>query len=144
MAKVNRSALVMHSVEQMFELVNNVRNYPSFLPWCSSTSVLSEGEADMTARLDVSKAGLHYSFTTHNQLQRPERIDIELVEGPFRSLKGHWTFQRLSDEACKVSLDLDFDFTGKLANLAMGKVFNQIAVTMVDAFCQQADVQYGS
>ncbi len=42
MTQVNRSALVLHSAEQMFDLVNDVRNYPAFLPgvrrpkWCLS------------------------------------------------------------------------------------------------------------
>lgn len=144
MTKVNKSALVLHSAEQMYELVNNVRHYPSFLPWCSGTAVIEESETELKARLDVSKAGFKYSFTTHNQMQAPERIDIALVEGPFKTFKGYWTFKKLNDEACKVTLDLDFDFTGKIASIAMGKVFNQIAVAMVDAFCQQADIQYGT
>lgn len=143
MAKVNKSALVMHSVEQMYELVNNVRDYPKFLPWFRNTTVLEESDAELVAKLEISKAGFNYSFTTRNEMQAPEVIDIQLVEGPFKTFKGHWTFTKLSEDACKVSFDLDFDFTGKLANLAMGKVFNQIAVSMVDAFCQQADVQYG-
>lgn len=144
MAKVNKSALVMHSAEQMYALVNNVRDYPNFLPWCSGSSIIEESDDGLTARLDISKAGFDYSFTTRNQMQAPERIDLALVEGPFRTFKGSWTFKKLSDEACKVTLDLDFDFTGKIANFAMGKVFNQIASTMVDAFCQQADVKYDS
>lgn len=143
MAKVNKSALVMHSAEQMYALVNNVRDYPNFLPWCSGSSIIEESDTELTARLDISKAGFDYSFTTRNEMQAPDRIDLELVEGPFRTFKGYWSFKKLNDEACKVTLDLDFDFTGKVANFAMGKIFNQIALTMVDAFCQQADIEYG-
>lgn len=134
----------MHSAEQMYALVNNVRDYPNFLPWCSGSSIIQESDTELMARLEIRKAGFDYSFTTHNQMQAPERIDLALVEGPFRTFAGYWTFKKLNDEACKVTLNLDFDFTGKIANFAMGKVFNQIALTMVDAFCQQADVAYGS
>ncbi len=126
MAKVNKSALVLHSAEQMYALVNDVRKYPDFLPWCSGSNVIEESDSELKARLDISKAGFNYSFTTHNLMDAPERIDIALLEGPFRTFKGHWTFKRLSDEACKVTFDLDFDFTGRLTNLAMSKVFNHI------------------
>lgn len=143
MTQVDRSALVLHSAQQMFDLVNDVRNYPQFLPWCAGAEVLEDGEEQMIARLKVAKAGLSYSFTTCNRLEAPDRIHMELVEGPFRALSGYWTFTPLSEEACKVSLSLSFDFSGKLTGLAMGKVFNQIAVAMVDAFCRQADRRYG-
>lgn len=144
MAQVDRSALVLHTAEQMFNLVNDVENYPQFLPWCSGSTVLESTDEVMQASLYVAKAGLKYSFTTRNALQRPERIHMELVEGPFSSLSGVWTFKPLSDEACKVSLSLQFDFSGKLASMAMSKVFNQMAATMVDAFVSRADQVYGS
>ncbi len=143
MARVDRSALVLHTAEQMYQLVNDVPSYSSFLPWCSGSRIIRESDEEMVAQVDVSKAGFKYSFTTCNRLKSPEKIQMELVDGPFRKFSGSWTFTRLSEEACKVSLKLDFDFTGKLANIAMGKVFNQIAVAMVDAFCRQADKKFG-
>lgn len=143
MTRVERSALVFHSAEQMFDLINDVRRYPEFLPWCASVDVISERDDELVARLHLSKAGLKYSFATRNRLERPDRMQIELVEGPFSSLSGIWTFKPLSDEASKVSLDLSFDFTGRLTGLAMGKVFNQVATTLVDAFVVRADQLYG-
>ncbi|MEH6649142.1 MAG: type II toxin-antitoxin system RatA family toxin [Motiliproteus sp.] len=143
MTQVDRSALVLHSAQQMFDLVNDVRNYPSFLPWCSGSEVLEQSNDQMLARVDVAKAGLRYSFVTRNLLQQPNRIQMDLVDGPFSSLSGSWSFAELSEDACKVSLNLDFSFHGKLTGMAMAKVFNQIAVAMVDAFCLQADKRYG-
>jgi len=134
---------VLHTAEQMFDLVNDVESYPQFLPWCSGTTLIESTDETMQASLKVAKAGLKYSFTTRNELKRPEMIRIELVEGPFSSLSGLWTFKPLSDEACKVSLSMQFDFSGKLTSLAMSKVFNQMAATMVDAFVNRADQVYG-
>lgn len=142
MTQVNRSALVLHSAQQMFDIVNDVLAYPDFLPWCAKTELLFEDEQQMEATLYLAKAGLKYSFTTHNSLVRHTRIELELVEGPFSKLSGYWTFEALSDEACKVSLSLGFEFEGKLKNLAMSKVFNQVATTLVDAFVQRADSVY--
>lgn len=143
MTHINRSALVMHSAEQMFDIVNDVEAYPDFLPWCSATELLYQDEQRIEATLHLAKAGLHYSFTTCNELVRPERMRIELVEGPFSHFSGLWTFEALSEEACKVTLDLGFEFSGKLTNFAMSKVFNQVASTLVDAFVQRAEQLYG-
>ncbi|MET4000957.1 type II toxin-antitoxin system RatA family toxin [Marinobacterium sp. MBR-109] len=143
MTQVNRSALVLHSAEQMFDLVNDVRNYPAFLPWCASTEVVSESAQELVATLHLSKGGLKYSFTTRNILQRPDSMEITLVEGPFSSFRGKWTFTPLSEDASKVELQMDFEFRGKLTGLAMSKVFNSVATTLVDAFVMRADTVYG-
>jgi ribosome-associated toxin RatA of RatAB toxin-antitoxin module len=126
----------------MFALIDDVERYPEFLPWCAKTEVVSRSDDAVVATLYLAKAGLKYSFTTRNQLKRPVQMTLELVEGPFSSLVGVWDFKVLSDEACKVSLNLQFEFSGKIAAMAMGKVFNQVATTLVDAFVSRADEIY--
>lgn len=143
MAQVNRSALVLHTAEEMFDLVNDVRRYPEFLPWCAATEVVCEEEGILEATLHLSKGGLKYSFTTRNKLKRPERMEIGLVKGPFKSLTGIWTFTPLSDEASKVELNMHFEFPGKLTGAAMTKVYSSVATTLVDAFVTRADQIYG-
>ena len=143
MTQVARNALVLHTAEQMFDLINDVERYSEFLPWCAKTELLSRTEDELVATLYLAKAGLKYSFTTRNQLQRPLKMTLELEEGPFSSLSGVWDFKPLNEEACKVSLNLEFEFSGKIASLAMSKVFNQVATTLVDAFVSRADDIYG-
>jgi len=143
MAQINRSALVMFSAEQMFELVNDVQSYPEFLPGCTGTRVLNAAGDEIMASVDVSKAGISKTFTTRNQLRAHEKIDMELVEGPFRRLIGRWTFTPLDVDACKVSLHLDFEFTSKLVEMAFGRIFKELAGSMVDAFTQRAKQLYG-
>ncbi|EPJ43795.1 MAG: cyclase/dehydrase [Osedax symbiont Rs1] len=144
MNQIDRSALVFHSAQQMFDVVNNVQYYPEFLPWCASSDVVSHSEQEMVASLHLAKAGFKYSFTTRNQLYAPSGIKFELVEGPFKHLSGQWCFESLAENACKVNLSLNFDFSGKVAAFAMAKVFAQVANTMVEAFVKRADDLYGS
>ncbi|MCG8428513.1 MAG: type II toxin-antitoxin system RatA family toxin [Chromatiales bacterium] len=139
---VNKSALVAHSTREMFDLVNDVESYPLFLPWCSSTKLLSHEDDLLCGELEVARAGIKQRFSTCNQLYPFERIDIKLKEGPFKQLEGGWRFTELRENACKVELELHFEFSGALINKAFGKVFNQIAGTLVDAFCQRANEVY--
>lgn len=133
----------MHSAKVMFDIVNDVSAYPKFLPWCKSTHLISHSSSEMVARVEIAKGKLGYKFTTRNQLCAHERIDMELVEGPFRYLQGIWQFKPLHDHACKVTLDLDFEFSGRLTAMALGSIFNEAANTMVDAFCRRANDIYG-
>ena len=144
MAVVKKSALVMYSARQMFDLVNDVESYPEFLPWCSSTTLLSRTEDQVCAELEVSRIGISQRFSTCNKMVAGEYMEIELVEGPFKHLRGRWDFSALREDASKVELELDFDFSGKLINAAFGTVFHQVANTLVDAFCKRAEEVYGS
>ncbi len=144
MAVVKKSAWVMYSARQMFNLVNDVESYPEFLPWCSSTTLLSRSEDKVCAELEVSRLGVSQKFSTCNRMVSGEGMNIELVEGPFKHLRGDWVFKALREDACKVELELDFDFSGKLINAAFGTVFHQVANTLVDSFCTRAKEVYGS
>ena len=123
MPQISRSALVPFSAEQMYQLVNDVHSYPDFLPGCTGSRVLNATSNEMTAAVDVAKAGISKTFTTRNTLLDNQSINMQLVDGPFRKLMGGWQFTPLSEEACKVELHLDFEFTNKLIELAFGKVF---------------------
>ena len=88
MPQISRSALVPFSVEQMYNLVNDVRAYPEFLPGCVGSRIISHEQDEMTASVDVSKAGISKTFVTRNQLTSNQHIRMQLVEGPFRKLMG--------------------------------------------------------
>ena len=142
MPQVNRSALVMFSAQQMYDLVNDVASYPQFLPGCVGARVVSHQDNVMVASVDVSKAGIKKTFTTRNTLLENQRVDMQLVVGPFKLLQGGWSFLALDDNACKVSLDLEFEFDNKLAELAFGKIFKELAGNMVAAFSERAKRVY--
>ena len=143
MTTISRSALVMHSAEQMFNLVNDVRKYPEFLQGCQATRIIAEGADFIEAELTLSKVGFTYSFITRNTLVRPELMEIHLVEGPFSEFSGTWRFQSLSEDACKVILDLEFEVANRIAGAALGALFKQVAGSMVDAFVKRGKQIYG-
>jgi ribosome-associated toxin RatA of RatAB toxin-antitoxin module len=138
MAIIQRSALVPYSARQMFELVNNVEDYPQFLPWCSSSRVIESTATQLEAELNVNWKGITKSFTTRNILHPYERMEIQLVHGPFRQLEGRWTFTTLQPSACKIALNLEFEFTGNILDKLFQPVFNHIANSLVEAFSKRA------
>ncbi|AVV34020.1 MAG: ubiquinone-binding protein [Cobetia sp.] len=142
MPTVNRSALVRHSARAMFDLVNDFERYPEFLSGCSNAELLERDEDHLKGRLTLSKAGMQQSFVTRNDLYAPERIELNLVDGPFKRLQGTWLFTPLGEDACKVSLEMDFEFSNRLLGMAFGKLFSQVAAQMVEAFTRRADQIY--
>ncbi|ROR32071.1 type II toxin-antitoxin system RatA family toxin [Inmirania thermothiophila] len=143
MPVIHREARVPYTPRQMFELVNDVEAYPRFLPWCGGARVLrDEGDA-VWATVVIARGSLRKAFTTVNRVQPGKMIEIRLVEGPFRRLEGFWRFDEAAGGGCRVCLDLEFEFAGRVVSLALGPVFHQIAQTLVEAFCRRAEEVYG-
>ncbi|MCX7067633.1 MAG: type II toxin-antitoxin system RatA family toxin [Methylococcales bacterium] len=139
---IQKSALVKYSAQQMFELVNDVEAYPKFLPWCGGAKILKRESDFFEAELLIAKAGFHKTFSTRNRIDQGGQMTISLLNGPFSRLDGVWNFMPLREDACKISLDLEFEMSGLLASLAFGAVFNQICNTMVGSFTTRAKEVY--
>src|SRR5258705_115926 len=131
MSIVGRSALVNHSAQQMFALVAEIEAYPQFLPWCDKAFVSERGPGRTVATLRINFHGLKEEFTTENRDRPHDRIDMKLVSGPFRSLEGGWRFIALSDSACKIELNLRYEFASSLLDKLVGAVFDEIANSLV-------------
>lgn len=142
MTTVSRSALVPYTAQNMFVLVADIERYPDFLPWCSGAQVHARSSDEVTASLEVSKGPLRKSFTTLNRMRAPTAIELSLVDGPFKRLRGEWRFSSLGDAGCKVELELEFEFANRIMGRALGPLFNEIAATMVDSFCDRARELY--
>lgn len=144
MTRIDRSALVSYSAEQMFELVNDIESYPSFMSGCTAARVISASEDELIGELTLSRAGIRQTLVTRNRLIPGRRMTMELVEGAFKSFSATWYFDPLTDSACKVRLEMEFEFSGRLMDFAMEKLFSSSANSLVDAVVQRARKVYGS
>ncbi len=148
MPRVSRSSFVPFPSREMFDLVCDIESYPQFLPWCRSATVRSRTPEVVVATLEIARGPIRQSFTTRNTLAEPNSIGLELVDGPFSRLDGHWRFKEmriddLGKGACEVGLEMDFEIAGRLLGRMLSPLFEEIARTMVDAFCRRAHVVYG-
>lgn len=142
MTVVQKSALVKFSAQQMFNLVNDIEAYPQFLPWCSGSRIIKKDDDFVEAEIVISKGGFRKAFSTRNKIDLGGKITVSLLDGPFSYLEGVWNFMPLREDASKISLDLEFEMSSKLASLAFGTVFHQICNTMVGAFTDRAKQVY--
>ncbi|MDA8390213.1 MAG: type II toxin-antitoxin system RatA family toxin [Gammaproteobacteria bacterium] len=140
---ISKSALVAYGADEMYALVADVGRYPEFLPWCSAARVHEKTDTEMLAEIEMTFGGIHKTFTTRNVL-KPAEMDIRLVHGPFSRLEGSWRFQQVTDLGSRISLDLEFDFSNRLLEMAVGPVFSSIANSLVDSFKKRAREVYGS
>ena len=141
--EIHRSALLLYPADVLFALVNDIESYPSFMDGCVGADVLHRSAELVEARLHLAKAGIRQSFTTRNRLRAPEAIEMELIEGPFESFEGRWSFEALREDACKVSLRLAFRFSNALVGRAARQLFESVANSLVDAVVRRARELHG-
>lgn len=137
MTVIKRDAVVPYSPAQMYGLVDQIELYPEFVPWCQATEILSRNEDEVQARLHFARGALQRSFVTCNRLQQHKTIEMRLIEGPFHHLEGFWLFEALP-EGCRITLDMEFEFSSKLMVMLFAPVFHSVADSLVDVFCQRA------
>lgn len=142
MKKIEKSALVPHTPEQMFILVDDIDAYSAFLPWCSQSEVVERTAAEVKGQLAISYGQLNKSFVTRNLNTPHSQIEMQLVEGPFKHLKGLWLFTPLGNDGCKIELSMEFEFSNKLLDMTVGPVFGKLANSLVDAFTERATKIY--
>ena len=139
MARVEKSVLVAHPPECMFELVDRVEDYPDFLPWCGGTELKLRDEHRTVATIHIAYMGIRQSFTTENIKTHPREMRITLQDGPFAELEGDWSFFPLGDDACKIEFRLQYVFSSRVLETVLAPVFSHITNTFVDAFVRRAD-----
>jgi ribosome-associated toxin RatA of RatAB toxin-antitoxin module len=142
MADVRKIVLVNHSAKKMFHLVDYVEDYPLFLKWCGGTKVLERNDTITKASIHIQYSGVNQSFTTQNTKHNHDRIDLKLIDGPFKRLEGYWIFTPIHEDACNIEFHLHYEFSNFILDKLISPVFGKIANTFVDSFVAQADKIY--
>jgi ribosome-associated toxin RatA of RatAB toxin-antitoxin module len=142
MADVKKNVLVNHSSEKMFNLVDRIEDYPLFLPWCGGSQIIYRDDKITKASIFIKYSGVNQSFTTQNTKNYPHRINLKLIDGPFKVLEGFWIFTPINQDACSIEFNLHYEFSNFILDKLISPIFGQIANTFVDGFVSQADKIY--
>ena len=139
MVTIKKNAIVPHSSAKLFELVDNVEDYPDFLPWCGDAKVIARTNEITRATILINYKGVKQTFTTENVKTYPKQMLIKLIDGPFKKLEGRWQFIEIEAGACRIELELHYEFSNIILDKLISPVFNMIANTFIDHFVAQAN-----
>ncbi len=149
MPRFSNKRRVLHTADQMFDLVADVERYPEFVPLCQALVVRQRSEkpdglevivADMTVSFKLVKE----TFTSRVTLDRAGRkILVEYVSGPFSSLENRWSFEPRDGNACEVTFFIAYEFKSRMLAMLMGSMFDTAFARLSSAFEKRADAIYG-
>jgi ribosome-associated toxin RatA of RatAB toxin-antitoxin module len=146
MREIKHSALVAQPPGRLFALINDVENYPRFIPWCTHAKVLSKSDREIVATIGMQRGPLQSEFTTRNELETDRRIVMHLVDGPFKMLEGEWLLAPIAGApgssdvggGCRVQLTMKFAFKNPLTAMLFEQKFAESVSTLMDAFVARA------
>jgi ribosome-associated toxin RatA of RatAB toxin-antitoxin module len=138
MRDVTRSALVARPPALLYRVVEEVERYPEFVPGCTVAQVLESQGNVVVARLAVRRGLLSTAFTTRNTMDPGRSIDMQLVDGPFSVLEGHWSFTPVAANGCRIEFKLRFEFSNALKSALFEPLFEETAASLLRAFVARA------
>lgn len=128
---------------QIFDLVADVERYPEFLPWCRAARILERQADCFIAELVICFKHITEQYTSKVTLFPHERIEVEMLKGPFHHLSNRWEFYG-EDGGTRIEFFLDFAFKSKLLDKLIGGLFTRASQKMSEAFMTRADALYGT
>ncbi len=134
--------VLAYTPEQLFDLVVDVEQYPEFLPWCIGAAVTARHEKSFVADLAIGFHALKTSYVSKVEFERPSRIDVALVQGPFRHLDNRWQFSDAGPGRTEIAFEVDFEFRSLLFSKMMTPIFGGAVKRMIREFESRAKHLY--
>ena len=133
MPRHEEQATLAYGADELFTVVANVRDYPSFVPWCSGAQILREDPREAVVDLIIGFGPFQESFRSQVTLDRPREVKVHAIEGPLEHLTNTWTFTPAGDKT-HVDFIIDFQFKSHLLDHVANGMFYEAATRMMSAF----------
>lgn len=125
----------------LYNIVTDVSQYPSFLPWCLQAHVLEKEETMLVADLMVGAGPFKDTFRSRVLLTPCSRVEVLYEKGPLKQLKNVWNFKEVSDGTF-LFFEVDFSFRNPFLNKIMEPVFPKATQKMMEAFKERAAILF--
>ena len=137
MPRHEEQATLPYGADELFDVVADVKDYPSFVPWCSGARIQREDGREVIADLVIGFGPFQESFTSQVTLDRPKQVRVHATEGPLEHLTNTWTFTPAGDKT-HVDFVIDFQFKSHLLDHVANGMFQEAATRMMGAFESRA------
>ncbi|HEY4199630.1 MAG TPA: type II toxin-antitoxin system RatA family toxin [Devosiaceae bacterium] len=137
---------VPHLIDRMFDLVNDLEDYPRFVPNCKDMQVKRDDAAGgdvRFARMTIQFGPVTQAYTSRVTANRADRtISAKALDGPFSYLDSKWTFEP-EGEGTRIRFDIDFKIANPLIASVAEQAFAAKQDQIMDAFVDEANRRYG-
>jgi coenzyme Q-binding protein COQ10 len=147
MARCRLSRVLPYAPEELFDLVGDVRRYPEFVPWINAMRVWNEREIEPGVSQLDAETGVGFSFLRERFATRikrdaeARRIEVQLLNGPFRRLHAVWSFEA-HPVGTALKFEIEFEFKAQLLERMVSANFERATSKLVACFETRANALF--
>ena len=134
MVSFKKKKIIFQPKEKIYNLVADVRKYPTFLPWCNEIKIKEKTKKYIITEVKVGFKNINETYFCKVLLYPQKRIALEYISGPFEYLEIDWKFKKISKKRTNVSFFCNFKFRSVFLRLSTGFFLERAIEKMVDAF----------
>ena len=143
MPKASVKRLIECKKEQLVDLVLDIENYPTFIPYCLDAKIYEKKEEGhfilIIADLTIGKGPFKATYKSDVKFNKnTDTIHVTNIEGPLKYLDNNWAFFE-KDNSTEISFDIDFEIENKFLNIVMSKSFQYGLDKIADSFQKRAN-----
>ena len=133
-----------YSLNHVQQVVSDVNQYSSFVPWCVESNVLKRyDDQNFDAELAVGFKMFVERYTSRVSIVPGKSVTATSKDtGVFRVLKTHWSFEKVHNTTNAVDIDfnVEFEFKSQIYSTASAHFLDEVVGEMVGAFEKQCAV----
>ena len=142
MPKASVKRLIECNKKQLIDLVLDIENYPSFIPYCLDSKIYERKEKDdiisIIADLTIGKGPFKATYKSDVKFYKStDTIRVTSIEGPLKHLDNKWIFIE-KDNYTEIFFDIDFEIENKFLSIVMSKSFQYGLDKIADSFQNRA------
>ena len=143
MPKASVKRLIECNKEQLVDLVLDIENYPTFIPYCLDAKIYEKKEERnlilIIADLTIGKGPFKATYKSDVKFNKDtDTIQVTNIEGPLKYLENKWVFLEKGNST-EISFDIDFEIENKFLNIVMSKSFQYGLDKIADSFQKRAN-----
>ncbi|CAG9862076.1 unnamed protein product [Phyllotreta striolata] len=144
--------LVCFSRDEMYNIVSDVQNYESFLPFCTRSTITESTFDDgvskqWSATLEIGFPPITENFTSTVVANRPHSVQAFCTDGKlFEYLETTWIFDKAPSgdaQTCVIDFSVRFKFRSVFYAHLASIFFNKLVQNMEKSFIEEARRRYG-
>ena len=130
----SRTFSVSKPIDEVFNVLNDVEDYQSFIPFCSESKIIEQTETIIKASLVLSFLNTSSEFISENRFKKNEFINMEFVKGPFTSFHAKWLFDSISENKTDLTFKMSYSISNPITELMFSKNIDVVSQRIVEAF----------